>query len=588
MSTNFGTLGRASVDIDVRLDKLEAEFRKGQRQVERSTRRMTRSVDSFEQRIVRTTGAIVKWGAALAGVAGASAIGRLITQTARVGDEIAKTADKVGVTTEALQELRFAAERTGVGTRTLDLALQRFSRRIGEAANGSGELKAIIEETGIELRDAEGNIRPLVDILGDYADVIAATESDQEKLRLAFKAFDSEGAALVNTLNEGSAGLDAYAERARELGAVLDQETIQASVELQDALTDLGAATQGLANDLGPGLIGAATNIVNFLTNSVIPTFRDLTDALGDLVSDGIGLLTEAARGLEQDLTGGLTIPIPPRPVIEQATENIKALTLAVTDFQETVREGGPLPTPARASLGGPLPSPSAQQARIDEALEGAPVPSRVTAEQARQLEEIEPVLARAEAAARGFGSVFESAFEDAIFSTDSLTDSITALGEELARVALRVAVIEPIARSLGGALGGGLFGPSATAANGRVISGIGTSGGIINKPTIIPMARGGVLAGEAGREAILPLTRMSNGKLGVETDGAGAGPDVQIIDQRGASAPDLQRRTVNGPGGREQLQLVIRQEVQGMFTDGSVDPLLGAFGTRRPGTRRG
>jgi phage-related minor tail protein len=221
----------------------------------------------------------------------------------------------------------------------------------------------------------------------------------------------------------------------------------------------------------------------------------------------------------------------------------------------------------------------------IDEELETATIIGSPTTQ---TFDKVEPALNKAEEAARGFSSVFSNAFEDAIFSTDSLTDSITALGEELARVALRVAVIEPIARSLGTSLGGGLFGSTTAAADGAVISGTGTRGGFINKPTIIPMAAGGVLAGEAGREAILPLTRMASGKLGVETEGGGSGADVQIIDQRGASAPDLQRRTVNGPGGREQLQLVIRQEVTGMFADGSVDPLLGAFGTRRPGTRRG
>ena len=44
--------------------------------------------------------------------------------------------------------------------------------------------------------------------------------------------------------------------------------------------------------------------------------------------------------------------------------------------------------------------------------------------------------------------------------------------------------------------------------------------GGIVNKPTLFPMANGMGLMGEAGPEAIMPLKRGSNGKLGVQSSG--------------------------------------------------------------------
>jgi hypothetical protein len=56
-------------------------------------------------------------------------------------DAIGKTADKIGVGVEALQELRFAAKASGVEQQTLDMALQRFTRRAAEAAQGTGEAK---------------------------------------------------------------------------------------------------------------------------------------------------------------------------------------------------------------------------------------------------------------------------------------------------------------------------------------------------------------------------------------------------------------------------------------------------------------
>ena len=59
--------------------------------------------------------------------------------------------------------------------------------------------------------------------------------------------------------------------------------------------------------------------------------------------------------------------------------------------------------------------------------------------------------------------------------------------------------------------------------------------GGIVNKPTLFPMANGMGLMGEAGAEAIMPLRRHSNGKLGVEASG-GMGNVVVNVDASGTA----------------------------------------------------
>lgn len=72
-------------------------------------------------------------------------------------------------------------------------------------------------------------------------------------------------------------------------------------------------------------------------------------------------------------------------------------------------------------------------------------------------------------------------------------------------------------------------------------------AGGIVNRPTLFPFANGIGLMGEAGAEAILPLSRMSNGNLGVEARGGGDGggfvyQDNRVFDLRGASVEAVQR----------------------------------------------
>jgi|GEM_PF-3878132 Phage-related minor tail protein len=131
-----------------------------------------------------------------------------------------------------------------------------------------------------------------------------------------------------------------------------------------------------------------------------------------------------------------------------------------------------------------------------------------------------------------------------------------------------------------GGLLGGLLGGLFEANAKGGVYNSAGLSaysGSVVSSPTVFPFAKGAGLMGEAGPEAILPLTRGANGKLGVQAQG-GSGTTFQIIDQRSASAPDMETRTTTGPDGRELVTLVIKDEI----AKGSLDKSMsGRFGTR-------
>lgn len=113
-----------------------------------------------------------------------------------------------------------------------------------------------------------------------------------------------------------------------------------------------------------------------------------------------------------------------------------------------------------------------------------------------------------------------------------------TALQKILDKM-LEMAVVSPLLNAFSGGIGGSLlsffgFKNGAAFKNGNVIP--FASGGVVNKPTLFPMANGGTgLMGEAGAEAVMPLKRMSNGKLGVEADGQG-GQVVNIYNYSGAN----------------------------------------------------
>lgn len=92
------------------------------------------------------------------------------------------------------------------------------------------------------------------------------------------------------------------------------------------------------------------------------------------------------------------------------------------------------------------------------------------------------------------------------------------------------------------------LFGGSGVTANaqGNVISGGKVTalakGGVVSGPTIFPMAKGMGLMGEAGPEAVMPLTRMANGNLGVESSGMNV-----VVNNNAPGVDAIPRQTDNG-----------------------------------------
>tara|TARA_Y100000310_G_scaffold324866_2_gene387345 strand:- start:10746 stop:12854 length:2109 start_codon:yes stop_codon:yes gene_type:complete len=117
--------------------------------------------------------------------------------------------------------------------------------------------------------------------------------------------------------------------------------------------------------------------------------------------------------------------------------------------------------------------------------------------------------------------------FGDAI--TDAAlngADSLEGLIDALRRAAFEAAFLGtgPLASIFGGGVEGGLWGQLTGSAKGNVFSGgrirAFARGGVISGPTVFPMTNGTGLMGEAGPEAIMPLSRDASGNLGVKSQG--------------------------------------------------------------------
>lgn len=142
-----------------------------------------------------------------------------------------------------------------------------------------------------------------------------------------------------------------------------------------------------------------------------------------------------------------------------------------------------------------------------------------------RSLKTVSDEMRRATREGRDFGNALGNAFEGAALKGRSLSDVLKKLALDLSRVALDRAA-QTISGAVSNGIGAMLGSVTASAdgnaiADGRVLP--FAKGGVVSSPMLFPLRGGTGLAGEAGAEAILPLRRGADGRLGVATEGGGA-----------------------------------------------------------------
>ena len=143
---------------------------------------------------------------------------------------------------------------------------------------------------------------------------------------------------------------------------------------------------------------------------------------------------------------------------------------------------------------------------------------------------------------ANGFSRAMTQAFSSSITSGKQFDDVLKSLALRISNLAVRLA-FKPLETSLASGIQGllsGLTGSGGGAAAQDQRHALGAikpfaAGGVIGTPSYFPLMNGGVgLAGEAGPEAIVPLRRGADGRLGVAGSAGGNTINVQI------ATPDL------------------------------------------------
>ena len=467
-------------------------------------------------------------------------------------DSFGKLSDQTGIAANSLQAYVNAGKLAGIGQETIDKGLRRLAQSMREADQGVATYSDSFNALGITVRDSEGNLKSSETVLGEIADRFADLPDGATKAAISMEIFGRSGASLINLLNGGSAALE-------EFNYAVSDEFAQNAEFFNDQIAVLAIRFDGFRKQLADALLPVLNNLIQVFSNlfssqndfdmlfkSIEISIKTVSAAifttiagfrfLGRVVTDILKIINEARKG---NFAGAIGIgkegladtkeqfkkDLDTFNDIFTGTENAPATyfregTKSVEEFSESLTKsfGSQMQTKLKTFTDS---IKTVQESMADVVVKGI----------------------------KGMEDALVTFVTTGKLSFRSLANSIIA---DMARVAIQQMITKPFTNFLDG-----LFGNANGNAfvDGKVEK--YAYGGIVKKPTIFPMANGGIgLMGEQSPEAILPLRRGANGKLGVQSTGGGFGNIVVNVDASGSSVEGSQE------GGRE-LGRVIAVAIQ-------------------------
>lgn len=246
--------GRAYVSLFVK----KSEFTKA---LEKAKKELT----AFGTKIVGIGASISAMGGAITG----SLTGALL-HFAKVGDELDKMSLRTGVSATALAELGFAAEQSGADMSTVESALKRMARNLGDIGPEGAKTTAALEAIGLSsdrLRrlSPEDQFELIAERIGDIQD-------PSRRAAAAMAVFGEGGRQLLPMLEN----IRELRQEARDLGIAPSPENVAAAAQITDAINrvrrvigaamfEIGAAVAPMAADVLAGFLQVVSAVRKFI-----------------------------------------------------------------------------------------------------------------------------------------------------------------------------------------------------------------------------------------------------------------------------------------------------------------------------------
>ena len=184
----------------------------------------------------------------VAGLAGVAGLGALVKSSLTTQDALAKTADRLGLTTRELAAYQHQANLTGSSNEGINKALELMNRNLGDAARGTGEAKDAFADLGLDL--AALNAMPTAARFETLTTALGGVSDRTLQASYAADIFGRSGTDLINLIDQGAAGLAQAKTEVDDYGVALSRVDAAKLEAANDAMFRVGQIAQGAGNQL--------------------------------------------------------------------------------------------------------------------------------------------------------------------------------------------------------------------------------------------------------------------------------------------------------------------------------------------------
>ena len=249
---------------------------------------ISKAVSSMDQQISAAEKAKLQTAALITVVVGlASAFAKTTIETAKAADEILTLAQTTGLTTDQIQELRYAEELLDVSTETITGSLTRMIRNMNTARRGTGDAAEAFQKLRIRITDARGELRNSEEVFNEAIDALGRVRNETERDAIAMAIFGRSARELNPLIEKGSGALKEFAEQAHEMGYVMSGDTLEAFGRLDDAMQLWDNQITTLKNNLAMVLLPVLTAFFELL-NKIDPKILATVAIIGTIATIGI------------------------------------------------------------------------------------------------------------------------------------------------------------------------------------------------------------------------------------------------------------------------------------------------------------
>lgn len=197
-------------------------------------------------------------------------MGGLAKTTADYGDKVAKSAQEVGMTAVAYQELTYALGQNNLNAEESLRVFGRLNQRIGLARNGNEAYRKSLKKMGVDLDDLDKGLVGTEEAFGQIIEYLSEMEDSQLQAAYASDIFGTMlSRKMMPLIRSGAEGVDELRKRAHELGIVMDEEAAAKSELFGDTMDDLSRSVGGFNRVIGSELHAPLINIAKWITDIV-------------------------------------------------------------------------------------------------------------------------------------------------------------------------------------------------------------------------------------------------------------------------------------------------------------------------------